>query len=238
MNWIVLRKEELDPTKTVRFSDHRHHHIKTILKKKQGDSVQVVLAEEGNYLFKILQITETETIATEEVTLEKTFDPISIHCFFSLPRPQTAKKIFHLAGAYGVKSLSFFATETKNKEYWTSPIFNKEWKEWIDTGLSQSGNYLLPDVHFGRYENWKEYLKSWKANVIVLDRMGINDFKNQNELNIKPKDDLFVFGSESGWKENDYHHFRENKYLTISLGKINLRTEFAFASLLYDLFKS
>lgn len=238
MNWILIQKEELRIDESVSLTDERHNHIRTILKKRPDDEVQVVIQNEGNFVFRVLQIKETESILIKKESLSLTFNPLPIHCFFSLPRPQTAKKILHLAGAYGINSLSFFATETKNKQYWTSPIYTKDWNQWIYTGMSQTGNAHFPMVQFGQKKNWKEFLATWDGNVFVMDRIGKFDIKTDKEPLDHLQNTLFVFGPESGWNEDDMKYFNQLQYKTMTLGNINLRTEFAFSSLLYFLFRN
>ncbi|MCW7504204.1 RsmE family RNA methyltransferase [Leptospira paudalimensis] len=238
MNWILIQKGEIHFDESVTLTDDRHIHIRTILKKRPDDEVQVVIQNEGNFMFRVLQITETESILIKKESLSLILNPLPIHCFFSLPRPQTAKKILHLAGAYGINSLHFFATETKNKEYWTSPVYTKDWNQWVHTGMSQTGNVHFPMVQFGQKKNWKEFLETWEGNVIVLDRMGEFDLKTYKEPLDQRQNTLFVFGPESGWNENDMKYFDQLTFKTITLGNINLRTEFAFSSLLYLLFRN
>lgn len=238
MNWIIISEEELNSERMVSIRDQRHQHIKAILKKNTGDFVQVVIPNVGNFSFLIQEIGETQTILVEAEKRSNVLNPLSVHCFFSLPRPQTTKKILHLAGAYGIESIFFFATETKNKEYWTSPIYKTEWKEWMQTGMSQTGNFREPVVNMAQTENWKHHLEHWPGKVIILDRMGKSDIQNsiqENEVGSKP---LYVFGSESGWKPSDLEFFSKQNFLVRTLGNINLRTEFAFSSLLYLLFKN
>ncbi|MCW7492287.1 RsmE family RNA methyltransferase [Leptospira sp. 2 VSF19] len=236
MNWILVYERELQQNLFVNLTDQRHTHIQTVLKKKSEDQVQVVVPNLGNFLFKIKTISDSFTTLEKLSLLPETLKPLPIHTFFSLPRPQTGKKLLHLAGAYGVQSVFFYATETKNKEYWTSPVYTKETLSHLETGLSQTGNSRLPIVVRERTISWKFFLKDWDGKIFVLDREGI-DFqsiiKTQTEFS---NQSLFVFGPESGWKPEDLLFFRENNFPLISLGKINLRTEFAYSALLHQLF--
>ncbi|TGL99608.1 RsmE family RNA methyltransferase [Leptospira jelokensis] len=238
MNWIVVEASEISSDRTVQVAGSRHDHIVSILKKKTNDSVLVVVPGLGNFRFQITMISNNKTVLEEVETLPRVLEPLTIHCMFSLPRPQTAKKILHLAGAYGLTSLHFFATETKNKEYWTSPVYTKDWKDLLFTGLSQTGNDHLPSVHMRQKENWKQFLTSWMGSVHILDREGSCEMQKFPQSPSANKDTLFVFGPESGWKESDHLFFKDQSFTKISLGNINLRTEFAFSSLLYFLFRN
>lgn len=235
MNWIVVYEKELNTNDSVHLTGDRHNHIITILKKDLGDTVQVVIPGSGNYLFHVRSKTDQSTTLEKQSFIPEVLRPLKIHTFFSLPRPQTAKKILHLAGTYGVDSLYFYATEPKNKEYWTSPVYTKDATSYLETGLSQTGNSRFPSVIQERTLSWKLFLKLWKGNVLVLDRDGEDFFsgvRDQSEL-LKT---LFVFGPESGWKPDDLLFFRESGFQLLSLGKINLRTEFAYSALLHQLF--
>ncbi|MCT8332644.1 RsmE family RNA methyltransferase [Leptospira sp. 85282-16] len=236
MNWILIYEEELVQNHFIQLSDERHTHIRTILKKITNDQIQVVIPGSGNYIFKIQSISESSTTLEKVNPIPNVLKPLLIHTFFSLPRPQTGKKIFHLSGAYGVDSIYFYATETKNKEFWTSPVYTKESASYLETGLSQTGNSRLPFVIQEKSFLWKNFLKDWKGNVFVLDREGENCqsiFKSKNGF---LETNLYVFGPESGWKPDDLLFFHENNFQIVSLGKINLRTEFAYSALLHHLF--
>ncbi|XDD47980.1 RsmE family RNA methyltransferase [Leptospira sp. WS39.C2] len=238
MNWVIVPKEELHNNNSVILRDGRFIHIKTILKKEVGETIQVVVPNLGNFTFLISELKDTEVKIQLKENISFLFSRLKSNCFFSLPRPQTTKKILHLAGAYGINSLSFFATETKNKEYWTSPIYTNEWEKEIYTGMSQTGNFHNPSIKFGQKENWRTYLESWEGDVFILDRSGNLDVKELIQTNISNDTSLFVFGPESGWKVMDMEFFQKQKFKIVSLGNINLRTEFAFSSLLYILFKN
>lgn len=238
MNWIVVYDNELNSDGLAQIDGERHTHIKSILKKGIGDTIQVVIPNSGNFLFYIQSTTEKTTVIQKGNTIPDVLNPLRIQTFFSLPRPQTAKKLLHLAGAYGVETLYFYTTETKNKEYWTSPVYHKDTVSYLETGLSQTGNSRLPSLVMEKTLSWKQFLKSWKGNVLILDREGREFILPLTELKNTAKDLLFVFGPESGWKTDDILFFQESGFLMMSLGKINLRTEFAYSALLHQLFKS
>ncbi|TGL37501.1 RsmE family RNA methyltransferase [Leptospira perdikensis] len=238
MNWILIYERELDTNKIIHLTGERHNHIQTILKKNTGETVQVVIPNLGNFLFKIQSTSENSTTLLKESLVPGVLKPLDINIFFSLPRPQTGKKLLHLSGAYGINSLYFYATETKNKEYWTSPVYNKDTLSYLETGLNQTGNSRLPSLHLERRMVWKSFLKSWSGKVMVLDREGQNfQFRDTVEKQLaQEKEILFLFGPESGWKPEDILFFKESGFPLLSLGKINLRTEFAYSALLHQLF--
>ncbi|EOQ95778.1 RNA methyltransferase, RsmE family [Leptospira wolbachii serovar Codice str. CDC] len=236
MNWILVYDKEIDTNHSVHLTGDRHNHIQNILKKSVGETVQVVVPGSGNYIFRIQSTEDNSTTIQKESPLPEVLKPLEIRTFFSLPRPQTGKKLLHLSGAYGVNSLYFYATETKNKEYWTSPVYSKNSVSYLETGLSQTGNSRFPSVIQERTVSWKHFLKTWQGTVLVLDREGGNFYQNIREQNERFEETLFVFGPESGWKPEDLLFFEESKFKLVSLGKINLRTEFAYSALLHQLF--
>ncbi|EMY68894.1 RsmE family RNA methyltransferase [Leptospira vanthielii] len=236
MNWILVYEKEIDTNHLVHLTGERHNHIQTILKKGVGETVQVVVPGSGNYIFRIQSTADILTTIQKEISLPEVLRPLELQTFFSLPRPQTAKKLFHLSGAYGVNSLYFYATETKNKEYWTSPVYSKDTVSYLETGLSQTGNSRFPSVIQERTQSWKHFLKTWRGVVLVLDREGEDFCSYVKEQSERFKETLFVFGPESGWKPEDILFFKESGFQLMSLGKINLRTEFAYSALLHQIF--
>lgn len=92
MNWIVIEASEISSEQSVHITGLRHHHIVSILKKKASESVLVVVPGIGNFRYQVEGISNHETILKAEENLPRVLEPLPIHCLFSLPRPQTAKK--------------------------------------------------------------------------------------------------------------------------------------------------
>ncbi|TGK91604.1 RsmE family RNA methyltransferase [Leptospira brenneri] len=236
MNWILVYEKELNSNHLIQLTGERHLHIQTILKKNLNESIQVVIPGSGNYLFQVHSISENSTTLEKTESLPNVLKPLDVKIFFSLPRPQTGKKLLHLSGGYGVHSVYFFGTDSKNKEYWTSPVYGKDLNSYLETGMSQTGNSQFPNVHAEKNASWRSFLKSWKGKVVVLDREG--ETLSKDFLNLKETEEkfLFVFGPESGWKPDEILFFKESGFKILSLGKINLRTEFAYSAFLHQLF--
>ncbi|MDF3820524.1 16S rRNA (uracil(1498)-N(3))-methyltransferase [Leptospira sp. 96542] len=239
MNWIVIKPSEIIDQQNIQIlnTDLRFQHIQNILKKQIGETVKVVVLNVGNFLFRICQFDNKVIVLEKETQLETELRTVPIHTFLSLPRPQTGKKILHLTACYGISEVTFQSTQTKNKEYWTSPVYGKEMDLHLESGYAQTGNICPVAVRLFKTGDWKKNLPMNGKQIYALDRSGESLQKeikiSQISTDEKP---YFLFGPESGWLDNDLEFFRTMEIPILSLGKINLRTEFAYHALIHQCF--
>lgn len=238
MNWIVITKEDDFSVDSIRIYGKRKFHIQEILKKKVGDTLRVLVPGISKGIYQIREMGR-DFVTVFPFRLEefpKLGQLCHLHVYFALPRPQTGKKILHLAGLYGIGHLSFIFPHSKNKEFLTSPLYNGGESVEIFDGMSQSGNPHPPTL---------QYLKSMSdffelispKDTIIFDPMGVPyaDFADQiagsgNATNVCK----FVFGPESGFLEAEIDRFREENLPIAKLGNVILRTEYAFHAFLHE----
>ncbi|WCL47858.1 16S rRNA (uracil(1498)-N(3))-methyltransferase [Leptospira sp. GIMC2001] len=258
MNWIILEpKEQTGSLNEYVLDLKKSIHIKEILKKTQYDTVKAIIPNKGRGKFLITEINnyvtgkfefEMENFSQEIPNLPKT----SISLIMPLPRPQTGKKILHLAGAFGVEDVKFLLPDSKNAQYLTSPVYKEKgiWQE-VMTGMEQTGSYMIPIVKIDSYRSGRDDDKfeiesestiniafdpsstlSWMENIVLYSKIEDRSFASSIEKNIRMN--LF-FGSESGFRENDLDNFIQKNVKIFNLGDCILRSEYAVSAVLFTL---
>jgi RsmE family RNA methyltransferase len=148
---------------------------------------------------------------------------INIH----FQRPQTAKKILHLTGCFGIGELVWFESDPKkNKAYELSPTYKPEsMEQYRIEGKEQSGNPYSTKIQI-----------QWNRSELQESRSCILDPKG--EISIRESSEVFhsyTLGRESGFTQVELSKFRDNGIPVFHLGKTILRTEYAFSILLHEL---
>lgn len=239
MNWILLDEERRLEGNIYRLNTDQSNHILTILKKSEpGSKLRGLLPELGQGTIQIESWEENIGIVSFSLdpSISKILNPISL--ILPLPRPQTGKKILHLAGCFGVKNTIFYLPESKNKEYLTSPIYKPDSMEKeIHSGMEQSGSFIKTKVSLLK-KNLKHTLESLDELLIYsFDPSGIEIwtdwlYKSPGHSPLTDKSIGLVFGSESGFKPEEVD-FLKDETNCFQLGSRILRTEYAVSSVLY-----
>jgi RsmE family RNA methyltransferase len=237
VNWIVVTSEDEVLNGRIRIFGKRNHHIQSILNKKILDTLRVILPSREKGIYQIQNITEdyVEILPLELEGLNGTSFP-SMEVIFALPRPQTGKKILYLCGLYGIRTINFVFPHMKNKEYLTSPLYLGGEKMEIFDGMSQSGNPNPTEVIYTK--SISAFFTSLnKKNTIVFDPSGLS-YVNMSDTVcklLKNEEHLkFVFGPESGFTKEELERFRDLEIPIANLGRVILRTEYAFHAFLHQ----
>ncbi len=238
MNWIIITEEDEFSEERIRIYGKRNFHIQEILKKKVGDTIRLLVPGICKGLFQV------QLINQDFVTVIPSFledftkqSPLRlVHVYFALPRPQTGKKILHLAGLYGIGQLTFIFPHSKNKEYLTSPLYKGGETTEIFDGMSQSGNPHPPSLKY--LKSMSEFYEVMDpTDTIVFDPKGEPFSKFSNMItcrNVASNVSKFVFGPESGFLADEIEIFQQKRIPIAKLGNVILRTEYAFHAFLHE----
>jgi 16S rRNA (uracil1498-N3)-methyltransferase len=242
MNWIILEESEKISEFTYLLKSLKSDHILFILKKTIGDDIRIILPNKLQGKAKIINSDPNSVLVELIVEDNLYFDKNSIlsrtSIVLPLPRPQTGKKILHLAGCFGINDVNFLLPDSKNRQYLTSPVYSKSglWKE-IKTGMEQSGNYRIPSATL-IHKSILDYFNSIEnKNRITFDSNGIDSFyslkqrESFNEITLDSSNIILTFGAESGFTEKEISFLNINS-LVLNLGSTILRTEFAVCTAL------
>ena len=150
MNLILLEKSDFIAENLVRLTDRRLEHIRTVLKAVPGGHCKVGLLEGGVGQGTVVELTPGA------VTLEVVFGaepppPDGVTLVIALPRPQTYRKVLHIAISMGVKELVMIHTFKVEKSYWQSNFLAEDFfRREALLALEQAGDTVMPHIAYHR----------------------------------------------------------------------------------------
>ncbi len=148
-----------------------------------------------------------------------------IELIVSVCRPQTNKKILHIATSLGVKEVSFIRGENIPKSYLQSTSLSEEnIKQECLLAMEQTGDTIFPDIKI--YSSIYSYFHTKdfsNKTCLVADTICEEKIKTSDFLKIN----CIAIGPESGWSENELKFFHSKSFKSIGLGDRILRVEVA-----------
>ncbi len=235
MNFLIFFENEISENKRhakiTRKERISYVNEKFVLEKDKTQNAGVFEGNLGTAIFK------GENIKGElefDVDFSKApFKKNNIEILISVCRPQTNKKIFHIAQSFGVKKISFVKAMNIPKSYLTSKSLEKEnIEKEILLAMGQTGDTIMPQVDI--YNSLKNYFEKEdiKGKVcIVADTTCDKGNVLKSEMINQDTSYILAIGPESGWSENELNLFSKNSFKSISLGERILRVEMALSCL-------
>ncbi len=231
MNTILLKKSDFIDHELVRLSDYRLEHMRKILKSQVGSICKVGLLNELLGHGEVMSIDETSAVL--RIALDTPPPPeMDLVLACAMQRPQTYKKVLHIAITMGVKKLVFFGSFKVEKSYWDSPVLSEEifLRESI-AALEQCCDTVLPTVEYHRY--FKKFIEdefprlSESRHVYLAHPMCGRTFPDRPQVPA-----LLLVGPEGGFTDYEAERFLSIGARGGSLGQRILRTEVALPALL------
>ena len=231
MNTILLEKSDFIAPDTVRLADYRFEHMKKVLKSAPGSFCKVGLLNGNLGRAEVTAINDSAAELSVKLDTPPPQAPdLILAC--AMQRPQTYKKVLHIAITMGVKRLVFFGSFKVEKSYWDSPVLSEEifFRESV-TALEQCCDTIMPQVEYHRY--FKKFaddvlpeLAGNRTTYIAHPACG-TDFPEHPVLPA-----LLLVGPEGGFTDYEVSRLLENGALGGTLGARILRTEVALPALL------
>lgn len=235
MNLLILFKTDFISPDTVSLDGQRFEHLRKVLKAGQGDLVKAGLLDGKLGTGEVIGLDNDQIIL--RVKLDKEPPPaLPLTMVCALQRPQTMKKVLQAVIAYGGKRIYFIHSRKVEKSYWDSPLLQEEeLRKHIVLGLEQSGDTVMPEIHFRK--NFKPFVEDELENI-VGDSLGLTAHplgKNACPSQVGKTVTLCV-GPEGGFTDYEIEMLEEHGCPAVHLGTRPLRTEFAVCALLGRLF--
>lgn len=231
MNTILLEKSDFTDHGTVKVSGDHYEHMKKVLKCVPGSICKVGLLN-GN-----LGSGEVTGVNSDSYEMTVTLNtpppqPLDLILCIAMQRPQTYKKVLHIAVTMGVKKLVFFGSFKVEKSYWDSPVLGEDvFKREAVTALEQCCDTVMPTVEYHRYfkKFVEDELPRLSANRTVYAAHPVmgTGFPARPE---KPA--LLLVGPEGGFTDYEVSRLLEAGACGCTLGNRILRTEVALCALL------
>lgn len=231
MNLILLEKSDFIAGNAVRLTGRRAQHIRTVLKALPGSVCKVGLLDGPTGLGKVLE-TAPDSV-TMEVALTAPPPPeCGVTLVAALPRPQTYRKMLHIAISMGVKKLVMIQTFKVDKSYWGSSFLAEDFfRREALLALEQSLDTVMPEIAFHR--RFKPFLEDVypalaAGKTAFVAHPDTTDFPPPEP--VRPA--LLIVGPEGGFTDYEVASFLEAGARPVTLGRRIFRTEVALPALL------
>lgn len=159
-----------------------------------------------------------------------------LHIIVAIPRPQTVKKVLHLATTVGAQALHFVRSDRVERSYLDSHILKEGLQLELLQALEQACDTVPPEVHVHtRFRPFVEDTLPTLMRQYACARGLVAHTGADSKISPQPsseQDGIFVaIGPESGWNDFEIELFAKAGFKTVSLGQRMLRVEFALAVL-------
>lgn len=233
MNCILLSGDDFigDGQRTVRLSDRRANHIRSVLKSKPGAQLVAGMTAGKLGAATITVITDEYVIADVKLDRDPP-KPLPVTLIVALPRPKSMRKVIHTATVMGVKQIFLIESWRVDKSYWSSPWLEENYlKELMILGLEQAVDTVLPVIHIKK--RFKPFVEDEIAGII----------KDSKALVAHPKASTtcprsvdypvtLAIGPEGGFIPFEIELLEKHGFSPVSIGERILRVEEAVPAIL------
>lgn len=215
-------------------------HIKNVLRKQVGDSIEICNQETGNtYKCEITEIKEQEivnTIIEKKASIE---DKIKVDIYQGLPKADKMELIIQKSIELGANAI--IPVEMKRcvvkLDSKTESKKIERWQKIAESAAKQSGRNTVPEIRrMVKVEDITK-LKNEYASIIVCYENEKENYIKKELLKLKELDNpemriAIVIGPEGGLEEKDVEYLKQNGAVIVTLGNRILRTETVALNLL------
>ena len=224
-----------------------YKHIKSVLRCKIGEKLEICDENTTRYRTKIIQITDENVICQiEEIDEKTTESPINITLFQGLPKADKFEFIIQKATEIGAKDIYPVQMERSIVKLDEKSLDKKldRWNKISAEASKQSGRQKIPHVHSAiNFKNIIENISKYDIVLLPYENEKSATIKDSlmkiKEKNNNIKEIAIIIGPEGGFSENEIGLVNkfENVH-TVTLGPRILRTETAglatLAMLIYE----
>lgn len=225
MNIILFSAEELKNDQLT-LTDHRHHHIKKLLKPAIGDTLHIGQIDGQMGHGTVHEISDTQTVMIVSLNITPP-TPLPIKLIIALPRPKVFKRIAYNVATLGVKELHIINSWRVEKAYWNSPAIEPAYLEpYFLEGICQAKDTIMPTVQFHRYySNFaKEVLPEISKDT---DKWVAHPYDGNNAQPIHNSPTTLIIGPEGGFIEREIETFEDMGFHRLQIGDRILKVETA-----------
>ncbi|UZR93315.1 16S rRNA (uracil(1498)-N(3))-methyltransferase [Chondrinema litorale] len=223
MNIVLFDEVELESE--IQMSDRRIHHIKKVLKIKEGETFDAGIINKsiGKAYYTHTKDSLVKLSYSKESNTPVTLNPVSL--IIGIIRPVNIQRTIRDLCTLGVKALHFVVSEKSEKSYAHSKAYDiSRIRNYLIEGAEQAFNPYLPEVYIHEcltdaFPFFEEYQK------IAFDNY---EFSNSiGKVKVSKCDTVLALGPERGWSNKERQKLREHNFSMLSLGERVLRTETA-----------
>ena len=197
MNVILLAPEDWLDVNTVCLDDHRHQHIRSVLKAEIGDALRVGLLDGLRGSGTVVKLSDEHT----HLQVDLVDPPLPRHpcdLILALPRPKMLRRVFRTAAEMGVAHLYLINSARVEKSYWQSPLLQPDRiKAALTAGLERAGDTALPQVHL--HTRFKPFIEDQLPGLIGSNACWIAHPGAGEALATQSGEGLIILGPEGGF---------------------------------------
>jgi len=223
MNLILF--EEAVENCVLSAPDARFQHIRRVLRRGVGDSVDVGVVNGPRGAARV------EAIDAEGCRLRFTWgaEPSELYpcdAWIALPRPAAARRILRECASLGVRRLVFFGGAKGEGDYATARLWRERaWREHLCAGAAQAFHTRIPEVSVHA---------DLRASLRTLDpggrRIALDLYEAEHPLTEAcsgAAELCLAIGAERGWSAGERDLLREHDFVLCHLGERALRSDTA-----------
>ena len=206
-------------------------HIRTVLRLKAGDSIQVISDSDKWLTVRLVEVKSKEihgeVIASDTMNVES---PLAVHLGQALTKANKFDAILRKSVELGVRSVTPLVTERCVVKILPTKRGNKteRWKKISLESSKQCGRSQVPQVA-DNIETLETFCSNNKEQDLKLVFWELEEKKSLKDLKleVEPRSVAVLIGPEGGFSLAEIEKVRQYGFQTVSLGPRILRAETA-----------
>jgi 16S rRNA (uracil1498-N3)-methyltransferase len=220
--------------------DHRHRHIRTVLKARSGDTIRIGVVQGPEGIGTIQSVTPGGTKVSAQWH-RKGRDPLPLDVIVGHPRPPVLQRLWRDLATARVRGIHVFAGDLGEPNYLSSSVWEKL-DDRLQEGMSQGRHTCKPGVY--RYETLDGALEAVVAGAVspgwhIYGGVDAAAVPLVNYLRNLPEGALIstcvCIGPERGLSLREVRLLEDRRFQAVSLGTSVYRTETAVHGLVVPL---
>ncbi|MCR5345516.1 MAG: 16S rRNA (uracil(1498)-N(3))-methyltransferase [Lachnospiraceae bacterium] len=208
-----------------------YHHLKDVVRLKEGDKVRISIDTGENYIGVIEDFTEDAAIVELTDKAADTELKGKMTLFQGMPKSDKLEFIIEKAVELGVTEIVPTMMEFSVVKIDEKKIISKveRWQKIAEAAAKQSKRSVVPQIMMPmKYKDAVEYAADNTINLVPYENESGSKGTIELLKAIKPEDSVGIFiGPEGGFSGKEISLAREKGMKTVSLGRRILRTETA-----------
>jgi RsmE family RNA methyltransferase len=236
MNIILAETAEL-VDRQLTLTDYRAEHIVKVLRAEIGDRLRVGLINgmRGYGTIVALQKKFPFSVSLDVDLSEPPGALPSLDLILALPRPIMLKRVLSQVTALGVGTIHLINANRVEKSFWGAGLLQpQEYRQHLLHGLEQAVDTRLPEIRL--HTKFKPFVEDFCPSLVgdyryllLADPAG--EHRLVNVVGEKSGRILLAVGPEGGWIPYELQKFREQGFLSCSIGERILKVDTAIIAL-------
>ena len=234
---FFVKTEQIED-KTITIIGEDVKHIKNVLRKQNGDNLEICNQETGiTYKCEIIDLKEQEIINRIIEEKETVEDAIKVDIYQGLPKADKMELIIQKSIELGANAI--IPVEMKRcvvkLDSKSEGKKIERWQKIAESAAKQSGRSTIPEIRgIVNVEDIVKLKDDYDSIIVCYENEKENYIKNEL-LKLKSKQETkiaVVIGPEGGLEEKDVEYLKQNGASVVTLGNRILRTETVALNLL------